>query len=503
MTDRKRVNLEAAARKHFGIRGFRPGQEEVVRSVLRGEDTLVVMSTGAGKSLCYQLPALFLPGTTVVVSPLISLMKDQVDKLEARGLDAALVNSTLTEREEEATIEEIERSANEFVFTTPERLSDPEFLATLTRGDVDLFVVDEAHCISEWGHDFRPAFLEIGTAIEALGHPCVLALTATATSEVIDDVKKQLGRPSMRVVNMGVFRKNLTYEVVRVTNEVEKRRELARLVGEIGGPGIVYCATVKNVEAVTDLLRDSGVDAARYHGRLGKRERTESQDRFMSGETRVVVATNAFGMGIDKPDIRFVVHCDMPGSLEAYYQESGRAGRDGRPSRCVLLFDADDRRTHLFFLGGKFPKRDHVHAVYDALERLGADERPARLAIVQESADGVAKTKVRVVLKEMKELGLVRELRGARYRLVRRAGREEIDRLTAEFEERVVAEREKIERVVAYAQSARCRWTAIGAYFGDEVEGETCDACDNCLSPPELPAEPARLAIPKFSRLKP
>ena len=478
--------IKQTMREAFGLERFRPGQEEVIRAVMSRRDVLAIMPTGAGKSLTYQLPALHLKGTTVIVSPLISLMKDQVEKLRALGFDATEVNSALTAREQTEAIERIEAARSEFVFTTPERLAEPSFIARLATNKIDFVVIDEAHCISQWGHDFRPAFLALKEALRALGDPPVLALTATATDEVIADIKHQLGRAEMQVIKLGIYRPNLCYEVVRVTNDSEKRLQVARLLKEAGGAGIVYCATVKAVEALTEYLKSAGYDVARYHGKLPARERHETQERFMSGELKVMIATNAFGMGIDRADIRFVAHYQMPGTLEAYYQESGRAGRDGEPSRCALLYQLDDRRTQLFFMGGRYPKQGDIQAVYDALERLRADERAAKLALIQESADDVAKSKVRVILSAMKEMKLVKEARGAQYRLLKTGlSAAELETIAAQYEAKAEKDREKLERMMRYAQSADCRWKLLLDYFGEGEEVEPCGHCDNCLHPLE------------------
>ena len=340
--------LRNLLRRTFGMRRLRPGQKEVIENVLAGRDTLAIMPSGAGKSLCYQLPTLHMRGTTIVVSPLISLMKDQSDKLGERGVDAAAVNSAVRKRELKEAMRRIREADTNFIFTTPEQLANPGFVEKLKANPIDLLVIDEAHCITQWGHDFRPAYAGLGAALRALGDPTLLALTATATVEVIEDIARQLGRPRMQVLNVGVYRPNLFFEVVQVTNQAEKKQALLEVVRS-GGAGIVYCATVKETRAVHAWLVAHGEDAQIYHGRLPSRERHERQDAFMSGKARTMVATNAFGMGVDRPDIRYVAHYQLPGSLEAYYQEAGRAGRDGKEARCTLLYDHGDRKVQLYF----------------------------------------------------------------------------------------------------------------------------------------------------------
>jgi ATP-dependent DNA helicase RecQ len=483
--------LKRLMRGTFGLTDFRPGQEEVIRSIVEGHDTIAVMPTGAGKSLCYQLPALHMPGTTIVVSPLIALMKDQCDKLNELGVTARQVNSTIPDRDVAATLDEIRAGDVDFVFATPERLEDPAFLKVLGATTIDLFVIDEAHCISEWGHDFRPAFLSLGSAIKSLGSPRLLALTATATPQVLEDVARQLGMREPRAFNLGVYRANLRYQVHHTASDIAKQQRLVQLLRATDGTGIVYVATVKQCDAVARVLEAEGLPVERYHGRLGARVRTEAQDRFMAGALKAIVATNAFGMGIDKPDIRFVVHYDMPGSLESYYQESGRAGRDGEPADCVLLYRLEDRRTHQFFMGGKYPGADAIIGVRDALLALGAAERAVSLAEVQEQTSTVAKTKVRSVLAMMKELELVRELRGARYRLnPGEISASRIDEVAGEYAARMDADRAKLQRMALYAQTGQCRWKELLNYFGADEEFDRCGTCDNCTSPPEAQHAP-------------
>src|SRR5438552_3941020 len=319
------MELSEALKEHFGYDTFRKGQEAIVRSVLSGRPTIAILPTGGGKSLCYQLPALLLEGTTVVVSPLVALMKDQVDTLRARDIAATFVNSSLPESERQERQSALRRGEYRLVYVAPERFKSPSFLSAVNGVKVPLLAVDEAHCISAWGHDFRPEYQQLARARAALGAERVLALTATATPEVRRDIADALELNDPKVFVAGFDRPNLFIEVLRVGGDQDKLGRLLAL-SRAGGPGIVYAATRKNVEKVVAALQASGVDAVGYHAGMRDDERTSVQDRFVRGEARIIVATNAFGMGVDKADIRFVAHFDVPRSLEAYYQEIGRAG---------------------------------------------------------------------------------------------------------------------------------------------------------------------------------
>ena len=358
-------------REHFGFDGFRAGQREVISAVLERKDAVVVMPTGSGKSLCYQLPAMMLDGVTLVVSPLIALMKDQVDALQARGLPATFINSSIDPTEQRTRIDALRRAQFKLVYVAPERFRSSRFVEALQSVGISLFAVDEAHCISTWGHDFRPDYLRLRSVIKSLGGVQTLALTATATPYVRSDIIEQLGLSKPQAFVSGFDRPNLSIDVVHTEKERQKIAQIKRLALAHMGSGIVYTSTRKAVEQVATELQDQGLRVAAYHAGMSDAVRIKAQDDFMAGRAQMIVATNAFGMGIDKPDIRFVAHYQMPGSIEAYYQEIGRAGRDGLPASCVLLFNYVDKNTHDFFIEGSYPTLEVIQDVYDALVATG------------------------------------------------------------------------------------------------------------------------------------
>jgi ATP-dependent DNA helicase RecQ len=358
----------------FHFSGFRKWQEEIIDTLLTRRDVVVVMPTGSGKSLCYQLPALLLDGVTLVISPLIALMKDQVDGLVQNQIPATFINSVLTPSEQGQRLREIQQGRYKLVYIAPERFRNPGFMEGIQSCRVSLFAVDEAHCVSEWGHDFRPDYLRLRGVVERLGHPPVAALTATATPDVRRDIITQLGLRQPVAFVAGFDRPNLRFQVKRVEGEEDKVDAILGLLKKKAQNGIIYAATRKNVETLTSALRSHGYKAGGYHAGMEMESRKFVQDRFMEGTLPVVVATNAFGMGIDKADLRFVVHYDIPGSLEAYYQEVGRAGRDDKPATCLLLFNYADTFTQEFFIDGSYPPRDMIERTYEVLCDIGTDE---------------------------------------------------------------------------------------------------------------------------------
>ncbi|HEY2158931.1 MAG TPA: ATP-dependent DNA helicase RecQ, partial [Isosphaeraceae bacterium] len=381
------ADLERTLRDRFGLERFRPGQREVIEEVLGRRDVLCVMPTGGGKSLCYQLPALLLGGLTLVVSPLIALMKDQVDVLVGRGIRATLLNSTLDPEEQRTRLIEIESGRYDLVYVAPERFRSHRFVEAMARIKPVLLAVDEAHCISEWGHDFRPDYARIGQARRSLGFPPCIALTATATDLVRRDIADQLDLQDPAPFVTGFDRPNLRYAVVEARRDDDKLALLARTLEENPGPAIIYASSRKRCEAIGAFLgKELGREAVIYHAGVGRDERASAQDRFMGGDADTVVATNAFGMGVDKADIRSVIHFNMPGTLEAYYQEAGRAGRDGEEAQCLLLYAPGDRRLQEIFIENEYPPRDVVYTIYDYLRRLDADPLELTHSEIREGA---------------------------------------------------------------------------------------------------------------------
>ncbi len=467
------------ARERFGVHDFRPGQLELIQAVLRGENVLGILPTGAGKSLTYQLPALLFGRPVLVVSPLISLMQDQEDKLVELQIPVAKLNSTLNTSEERELVEDMVENTHELIYVTPERLENPEYLELLKQQRVSLFVVDEAHCVSQWGHDFRPAYLSLRDAVRELGRPGVLALTATVTPDNVDDILKQLGIEGARVIQLAVERKNLFLEIRRSARAGQKREFLLSFLAEQPGVGIIYVATVKKATELHEMLTGAGIRSGLYHGKLKAKQRREVQQRFMADELQVMVATNAFGLGIDKQDLRFVIHYNFPASLEAYCQEAGRAGRDGEPARVVLLYRLEDKRLQTYFLGGKYPRREESMRVIAQLRAQSkADSDGVTMAVLAQATE-VSERRLKVTVAQLESAGIVKRSKQRVVPLREVRDEAELDALLREYEDRRNTDRQRLETLMHYAQTPRCRTHFINEYFG-ERSADQCEHCDNC-----------------------
>ena len=471
--------------ERFGFQRFRPGQAQAVQAALEGQDSIVIMPTGSGKSVCFQLPALELVGTTVVVSPLIALMKDQADALRQRGISVAVLNSTLKAKEERAALAAIAAGTVEFIYTTPERLATHAFRTLLKTIPIDLFVVDEAHCASQWGHDFRPDYMVLGEVIAELGHPTVLALTATATHDVIDDIRQQLRIPDANVVHMGIKRPNLHVKIHRAAGEESKRLEILRLTRSFQGSGIIYTATVKAVRDLVAFLQEEGVSVDAYHGQLPIKTRNRNQDRFMRGELQWIVATNAFGLGIDKADIRHVIHHHAPSTIEAYYQEAGRAGRDGEPAQCILLHDPADHGLHRFFQANRYLTGEELVNAHHALKRLAGDASRSATFERLQALSPLPKARLKQAINLFKTRGVVAEVGGLLELKHADLTMHDLNRMAGDYRERDERDRRKQQLMAEFAQTRHCRWSYLIRYFGrdnDDGTHETCDHCDNCVA---------------------
>ncbi len=561
------VNLEEALQR-FGLNSFRPGQMEVISQIIAGHDCLCVMPTGGGKSLCFQIPSVVRQGLTIVVSPLIALMKDQVDGLQKRGVSATLINSSLSGSEQTQRLQQMAEGKFSLVYVAPERLRNPRFLDAIRATPIQLLAIDEAHCISEWGHDFRPDYARIGQFREWLGGVQTVALTATATPRVRQDILQILQLKSPKQFIAGFARNNLHFGVIPCHSDRDKEEEIVRFLKTKPGYGIIYAATRKKCEDLVEKLgQELKISLGAYHAGLTIEQRKYIQEKFMKGDLQAIVATNAFGMGIDKADLRYVIHYNMPGSLEAYYQEAGRAGRDGKASQCVLLFSYQDRYIQEFFIDNGYPPASMVQSIYEyllqipedpiemtqqeirenldlslsseavgtalqwisrtgVLERLEAgaglamvrissnlptlvdllpktSERRRKVLRVLERAVGdrryetvyvhprwlmdqtkMDRSDLNEVLRELCKLDAVEYVppfRGRAVHFRRRDVRFEDLRIDFEaFERMKEAEYEKLEQVIAFAESKRCRQLSVLQYFGDP-SAASCGLCDRCL----------------------
>lgn len=489
MTDIRRT-LE----KHFSFDGFRTGQEEAVQSLLGQRHTLVVMPTGAGKSLIYQLAALTLGGVTLVISPLIALMKDQVDSLSKRGIPATYINSGLSGMEVNARLQNLAQGQYRLVYVAPERLRNMQFLNILKAQKIKLLAVDEAHCISGWGHDFRPDYLQIARARAILDNPLTAALTATATPEVQTDILRQLGLEQATRIVTGFNRPNLSFEVRNTKGAQGKFKAMGQLFAKRdGGAVIIYTGTRRHTEEVSEYVR--GVTREKvgiYHAGLASEERTRIQNEFIQGRLNIVCATNAFGMGIDRADVRLVIHFGLPGSLEAYYQEAGRAGRDRLPARASLFYDPKDRVLQEFFINqSRLDKTDlkKIHAVI--APGMGTGVTNDEIA----QATGLHPVKIRVGLSHLERVGALEHLGDEGYQMLFRKAvwnEREIDNALGHNREHIQHRQVQLDAMTHYAESNLCRRTIILKHFGDAGKAEASECCDNSHSRDALQTGAAR-----------
>jgi ATP-dependent DNA helicase RecQ len=490
--------IERLAKEKLGIAKLHPGQLEAIEAVLDGRDTLAVMSTGYGKSAIYQLSGEMLGKPTIVVSPLIALQRDQVEAIEEHLSpgEAAELNSTVPAKKRHELIAALERGEHEFVLLAPEQLAKPEVLKELAATEPALLVVDEAHCISEWGHDFRPDYLQLGAFAERLGRPTILALTATASPPVRREIIERLGMQDPAQVIRGFDRPNLHFTVRRFSDATGKEEALVKAVAEAPKPGIVYIATRKASDELAEALAAAGVAAEAYHAGLPAKHRGELQDRFMADEVEVIVATTAFGMGIDKPNVRFVFHAGPSDSIDSYYQEVGRAGRDGEPAAAVLFYRPEDEAVRHFLAGAGGVDGEDLEAVGHAVEEADGEADP--VALVE-----------RLELSRSKVLEAVGRLEEAGWLEISEAGEvhqadggppleEAVQAGVRESGQRREFDRTRLAMMRSYAETEGCRRDHILSYFGEEHE-VPCGNCDNCdagLVQPDQDERPFPIGAP-------
>lgn len=472
--------------KYFGFNAFRGRQEEIIsRIVNEKKHALVLMPTGGGKSLCYQVPALCFEGGTIIISPLIALMQDQVDALRKRNIPAGFINSTLSKQERDSRLENFINGNIKLLYVTPERFRKPEFIDRIKGKQISLLAVDEAHCISEWGHDFRPDYSRLAEFRKLLGNPLTIALTATATTDVQLDIITKLNIPKdeIKIFHEGINRPNLRLEALDIFDDKEKYAAIISVLKNYDGSGIIYFALIQTLEKFSQKLSDNGFKHGVYHGKLEDKQRKQMQRDFLTGRQKLILATNAFGMGIDKADIRFVIHAEVPSSIESYYQEIGRAGRDGNDSLCLLLYNQEDLYTQMEFIKWSNPGADFYSALYDLLKR---DIHAVN------SVEGIEHLREQMNFKNRKDFRIETALGMLDRYAVTEGSIDSRDLKVVDelpdilldedyLKEKLLNDNKKLLSVVNYFRGENCRRVFISDYFGFKDE-KPCGNCDNCTT---------------------